>query len=326
MADGAQVKTRTHRNGVVKEPKEKRIKQKLSWSLIWKQRYLIFMSLPFVVWVILFKYVPLWGWTMAFQDVKPATFATPIWDREFVGFQNFLKAFGDYQFKQTMINTIAISIIQLVVGTVASVFFALLLNEICFSKFKKVTQTISYLPHFVSWVIIASIAKNLFNDGGVFDAMFGRNLHLMSSNTAENWFIVVLIETWKECGWNAIVYLSAMAGIDTGLYEAAEMDGANRAQKMWHITLPGIKSTIIVLLIMNIGQMLNVGMERQMLLSNPLVQEHAMVLSWFSFERGIGNKDYGLGTAIGMLQSVVGMTLLLIANWIAGKVGDDTLL
>ena len=306
-------------------PNERKEGKKITLSLLWKQRYLLMMSLPFVVWVIVFKYIPLWGWTMAFQEVKPATFATPIWKRPFVGFDNFIKAFQDRLFQQTMINTIGISILQIAVGTAVAIIFAVFLNELVFSRFKKITQTVSYLPHFVSWVIIASIAKNLFNDGGVIDALAGTNLHLMSTNSPLIWFVIVVIDCWKEMGWNAIIYLSAMAGIDMGLYEAAQIDGANRFRRIWHITLPGIRPTIIVLLIMSIGGALSVGMERQMLLSNGLVQDHTMVLSWFSYMRGIKNSDYGLGTAIGVFQSVVGVTLLLLANKIAGMVGEDKL-
>lgn len=300
-------------------------KEKTSLALIWKQRYLLMMSLPFVIWLIIFKYIPLWGWTMAFQEVKPATFAMPIWERPFAGFANFVKAFEDRLFKQTMINTLGISILQIAVGTIVAILFAVLLNELMFTKFKKVTQTISYLPHFVSWVIIASIAKNIFNDGGVIDSLVGSNLHLMSTNSPLIWMVIVIIDCWKEMGWNAIIYLSSMAGIDPGLYEAAQIDGANRFQRMWHITLPGIRPTIIVLLIMSIGGALNVGMERQMLLSNALVQDHTMVLSWFSYIRGIKSSDYGLGTALGVFQSIVGVTLLMIANKIASLVGEDKL-
>ncbi|MCR4679712.1 MAG: ABC transporter permease subunit [Lachnospiraceae bacterium] len=301
-------------------------KTRLSLSTLWKQRYLLAMSIPFVIWLIIFKYIPLWGWTMAFQEVKPATFNKPIFQREFVGLANFVKAFKDRLFTQTMINTLGVSIIGIAIGTISAIVFAIMLNEMKFLKFKKVTQTISYLPHFVSWVIIASIAKNVFNDGGVIDTLFKTNFHLMSTNSILIWFVIVFIDIWKEVGWNAIIYLSAMAGIDPGLYEAAEIDGANRLQRIWHITLPGIRPTIIVLLIMSIGGALNVGMERQMLLSNPLVEEHTMVLSWFSYKRGIGNSDYGLGTAIGVFQSAVGITLLLIANKIAGLFGEDRLI
>lgn len=306
--------------------KVKPIRQKFSLQLMWKQRYLLLMSVPFLIWLIIFKYIPLWGWSMAFQEVKPATFSLPFFERKFVGFDNFIAAFNDRLFKQTMINTLGISFLSIVLGTISSIMFAVFLNELIFIRFKKVTQTVSYLPHFVSWVIIASIAKNFFNDGGVIDTIFGTNLKLMSTNSPLIWIVIVLIDIWKEMGWNAIIYLSAIAGIDQGLYEAAKVDGANRFQRMWHITLPGIKPTAIVLTIMSIGSVLSVGMERQMLLSVPVVQEHTMVLSWFSYERGIGRNNYGLGTAIGMFQSLVGVILLLIANKFASLIGESKLI
>ena len=263
---------------------------------------------------------------MAFQEVKPNSFALPVWQRKFVGVDNFKKAFTDRLFGQTMINTIGLSVLGIALGTVMAILFALMLNEICFNRFKKVTQTISYLPHFVSWVVIASIAKMVLNDGGMLDTLVGKNLKLMSTNSVLFWIVVCIINVWKEVGWDAIVYLSAMAGIDQGLYEAAKVDGANRLQRIWHITLPGIKPTVVVLLIMGIGGALNVGMERQMLLSNGIVQDHAMVLSWFAYIRGIGNNNYGLGTAIGMFQSLVGIALLFIANKIAGWLGESRLI
>lgn len=309
----------------MKKKKETQVKTKFSLELMWKQRYLLAMSLPFVVWLIIFKYIPLWGWTMAFQEVKPGTFALPIWERKFVGFDNFVKAFTDRLFPQTMINTIGLSLLGIAISTVTSIFFALVLNELCFTRFKKITQTVSYLPHFVSWVIIASIAKMLLNDGGAFDTMLNTKLHLMSTNSPVFWIVVCFVNVWKEMGWDAIIYLSAMAGIDQGLYEAAKVDGASRLKRIWHVTLPSIKPTIIVLLIMNIGGALNVGMERQMLLSNSIVQDHAMVLSWFAYVRGIGSNNYGLGTAIGMFQSIVGIILLFIANKVAGLIGESKL-
>ena len=218
-----------------------------------------------------------------------------------------------------------ISLSSIVFGFPAPILLALLLNELKNERFKRITQTVSYLPHFVSWVIIASIAKMLLNDGGAMETMLGVNLHLMSTNSPLFWIVVCIINVWKEVGWDAIIYLSAMAGIDQGIYEAAKVDGASRFQQMWHITLPGIKPTAIVLLIMSIGSALNVGMERQMLLSNGIVQDHAMVLSWFAYIRGIGSNNYGLGTAIGMFQSVVGIILLFIANKVAGMIGEDKL-
>lgn len=263
---------------------------------------------------------------MAFQDVRPKTFALSVWEREFVGLGNFTKAFTDRLFKQTMLNTIGTSMLGILLGTVMAIVFALMLNEIRFVKFKKATQTISYLPHFVSWVVIASIAKMVLNDGGMLDTLLNTKLKLMSTNSPLFWVVVCMINVWKEMGWDAIVYLSAMAGIDQGLYEAAKVDGAGRLKRIWHITLPGIKPTVIVLLIMSVGSTLNVAMERQMLLSNGIVQDHAMVLSWFSYLRGIGNNNYGVGTAIGMFQSLVGIVLLLIVNKIAGIFGESKLI
>ena len=301
-------------------------KPKLNLKTLWRQKWLLLMSVPFIVWLIIFRFIPLWGWTMAFQEVKPATAGLKWWQREWTGFANFTKAFSDRLFKQVVINTICISLIDIAFGTVCAITFAVLLNEIRFVKFKKGVQTISYLPHFVSWVIIAALAKNVANDGGTLDTLFKTNLKLMSTNSPLIWIVIVVISTWKEMGWSAIIYLSAMTGIDPGLYEAAAIDGANRFKRVWHITLPSISSTIIVLLIMSIGGVMSVGMERQMLLSNPLVQDHTMVLSWFSYTRGIGNSDYGLGTAIGVFQSMVGVILMLIANRIAKAFGQYTLM
>lgn len=311
----------------MKKPKKNlAAKERFSWELMYKQRFLLMMSVPFLIWLIIFKYIPLWGWTMAFQEVTPKTFAMSVWERPFVGLDNFVTAFTDRLFAQTMVNTICISILGIGLGTAGAILFALMLNEIRMQRFKKFTQTVSYLPHFVSWVIIASIAKMFLNDGGALETMLGgARLHLMSSNSPVFWIVVCLINVWKEVGWDAIIYLSAMAGIDQGIYEAAKVDGANRFQQIWHITLPGVKPTAIVLLIMSIGSALNVGMERQMLLSNGIVQDHAMVLSWFAYVRGIGSNNYGLGTAIGMFQSVVGIILLFMANKIAGMFGEDKL-
>lgn len=304
----------------------KKSSKHLNPGTLYKQRYLLLMSVPFVIWAFIFCYVPLWGWVMAFQDVKPANLGKHFWERSFIGVENFIKVFSDRLFAQALVNTLAMSFLGIAISTVVAIFLAVMLNELTAVHFKKFTQTISYLPHFVSWVIVASIAKAFLNDGGVLDNILGTNLHLMTNNSPVFWLVCVLIDVWKEMGWSAIIYLSAIAGIDKGLYEAAQVDGANRLQRIWHITLPGIRPTIIVLLIMSVGSVLNVGMERQMLLSNGLVQDHAMVLSWMSYERGIGNNNYGVGTAIGMFQSLVGITLLLIANKLAGKFGEDKLI
>ena len=308
-----------------KGPKEIKKKQRITPDLLWKQRYLLMMSLPFVIWLIIFKYIPLWGWTMAFQEVKPATFAIPVWERPFAGFQNFIKAFQDRLFAQTMVNTIGISILQIAVGTVVAIAFAVLLNELVFTRFKKITQTISYLPHFVSWVIIASIAKNIFNDGGVIDSLVGANLHLMSTNSPLIWMVIVIIDCWKEMGWNAIIYLSSMAGIDPGLYEAAQIDGAGRWSRIKAVTLPGIRPIIMIQLLMNVGNVLNAGFEVQYLLGNGLVQSVSQTIDIYVLKWGISQGDYAIGTAAGIFKSVVSIILIVAANQIAKRSGEERL-
>lgn len=296
---------------------------------MWKQRYLLLMSVPFIVWLIVFKYLPLWGWTMALQDVRPKNFALPIWERTFVGLDQFTKLFKDPRFYEVLRNTLGTSVIGITLGFFTAIIFALMLNEVRRLRFKKITQTISYLPHFVSWVIIASVAKMFLGDSGVLNEILGifhvTPVNFMTTNGPQFWLVVCIINVWKEVGWDAIIYLSAMAGIDQGLYEAAKVDGAGRFRRMWHITLPGIRPTIIVLLIMSIGGVLGVGMERQMLLGNGIVKPYAEVLTWFAYIRGIGNNNYGFGTAISVFQSAISVVLLFGANRLAGKFGESKL-
>ena len=306
-------------------------RQKLTWKLICKQKYLYFMSVPFLIWVIIFKYIPLWGWTMAFQEVRPKSFALPVWERKWIGFDQFANLFGRAKFYEVLRNTLALSSIGIIVSFVTAITFALLLNEIRVMKFKKVTQTISYLPHFVSWVIIASIAQIFLKDAGVLNqilksiGIIKEPIKFLSQSGPRFWFVVTFITIWKEVGWDAILYLSAMAGIDQGLYEAAKVDGAGRFRRMWHITLPGIRPTIIVLLILSIGSLLNVGIERQMLLSNALTKGFAEVLDWYAYLLGIGSNDYSFGTAVGIFKSAISLILLTVANKIANKVGEGAL-
>ncbi|BCJ95871.1 sugar ABC transporter permease [Anaerocolumna cellulosilytica] len=312
---------------MVQKPK----KQKLTWNLIRKQRYLYFMSVPFIIWIIIFKYVPLWGWSMAFQNVRPKSFVLPVWEREWVGLKNFKDVFSRDMFYAALRNTLAMSGISIVLGFATAIIFALLLNELRVMRFKKLTQTISYLPHFVSWVIIASIAQIFLKDSGVLNqilmsmGIISEPIKFLSQTGPRFWFVVCLVNVWKECGWDAIIYLSAMTGIDQGLYEAAKVDGAGRFRRMWHITLPGIRPTIIVLLILSIGSVLNIGMERQMLMSNAITKDYANVLDWYAYLFGIGENNYSFGTAVGIFKSAISLLLLMGANKIANKIGEGSL-
>lgn len=307
-----------------KEIRSKPKIRKITWKNIKKQKCLIAMSLPFVIWVIIFKYLPLTGWVMAFQDYKPQN---GFFDQEWVGFKHFIALFKEDQFYQSLQNTLAMSLLGLVFGTIAAITFALLLNEVRSTKFKRTVQTISYLPHFISWVVAASLVTNMLSSSGIINELL-MNLNLIDSpiqfmsTPSMFWGVVTGADIWKEVGWNAIIYLAAMTAIDPELYNAAKVDGAGRFQQMMHITLPSIKSTILVLLIMSIGNLINIGFEKQMLLGNPIVASKALVLDKYALDYGIGMFRYSFGTAIGIFKSVVGIILIFMANRISKKFND----
>ena len=310
-------------------PKAKRRKQQqITWSLIKSQRQLIFMSVPLLAYIILFAYVPVWGWTMAFQNYKPAR---SFGQQEWVGFKQFKFLFTDDSFLRVLRNTLGMSIINLVLGFVTAIALALLLNEIKNIFWKRTVQTISYLPHFLSWIIVTGIvATSLASDGIITDVLM--RLHLIKepilwlSEGKYFWGVVGASHVWKEVGWNTIIYLAAMAAIDPSLYEAADIDGASRYRKMLHVTLPGIKPTIVILLIMSIGHILEAGFEVQYLLGNGLVVDWAETIDIFVLKYGIAQGNYSLATAGGIFKTVVSVTMLLLANWTAKRLGEERLL
>src|SRR5690606_14283821 len=218
------------------------------------QKILYAMSLPFVAWVFVFNYLPVWGWTMAFQNYIPGK---AFWVQEWVGLAHFIQLFQDERFFLVMRNTLAMSFLGLTFGFTIPIIFAILLNEVRNSLFKRVTQTVTYLPHFVSWVVVAGIVtKMLSTDGGVInDILVGLGIldqpYQFMADGRLFWGIVTISDIWKEMGWNAIIFLAAIAGLDPQLYEAAKVDGATRFRQIWHITLPGIRPTILIVLILN---------------------------------------------------------------------------
>jgi putative aldouronate transport system permease protein len=294
-----------------------------------RSRWLYAMSLPFVVWVFIFHYLPLWGWTMAFQRYRPGR---PFFEQEWVGLEHFRALFRDELFYQVLRNTLAMSVMGLVAGFVVPIFFALMLNEIRLMFYKRFVQTVSYLPHFVSWVVVAGIVtKMLSTDGGpVNELLVGLGIldepYPFMAKGKLFWIIVTLADVWKETGWNAIIYLAAISGIGPELYEAARVDGANRIQQMWHITLPGIRTTIIVLLIMSIGHLISIGFEKQFLLGNNLVREYSQVLDLYALNYGLGMGRFSFGTAINIFNSVVSVILLLAANGIFKRVTKESIM
>lgn len=287
------------------------------------------MSLPLMLYVILFSYVPIWGWTMAFQSYKPVH---SFFQQDFVGLRWFKFLFADKNFLRVLRNTIAMSFINMSLGYITAIVFALLLNELKTLAFKRVIQTVSYLPHFLSWIIVTglvasmlSVENGVVNDFLVFLGLIDKPI-LFLSEPKYFWGIVGLTYVWKEVGWNTIIYLAAMAGIDPALYEAAEIDGCNRYHKMWFITLPGIKSTIVIMMIMSIGHILDAGFELQYLLKNGLIQDVAETIDIYVIKYGIENFNYSLATAAGMFKNMVNISLIFIANWIAKRVGEERLI
>ncbi|HZJ87304.1 MAG TPA: ABC transporter permease subunit [Erysipelothrix sp.] len=293
-----------------------------------KQKTLIFMSLPFVIWIIVFCYAPLVGWLMAFQEYKPNL---GIFEQEFVGLLHFKKLFQDPLFYRSMKNTLGMGILGLIFGFLTSIVFALFLNEMRFTKMKRLTQTISYLPHFVSWVIVANIVRTSLAPSGIVNTLlinfkFIESPIMFFNETKYFWWIVTFSDVWKETGWNAIIYLAAMTSIDQSMYEAAKVDGATRLQQMWNITLPAIKPVISILLIMNIGNLINIGFEKQMLLGNNVIKDATLVLDKYALDYGIGLFKYSYGTAIGIFKSVVSIILVFTFNQIAKKTGQGQLI
>lgn len=307
----------------------KRFKKQSFWRTALQQKYLYFMSLPFIIWAFVFSYLPLWGWTMAFQDFKPAK---PFLDQKWVGFKHFVELFSDDRFYLALRNTLAMSVLSLVVGFIVPIIFAILLNELRGMMFKRFVQTVSYLPHFVSWVVVAGIVTKMLSTqgGAINDLLVG--LHIINEPiqfmAKGNWFwyIVTAADVWKEMGWNTIIYLAAITGIDPELYEASRVDGASRYRQMWHITLPGIRTTISVLFIMAIGHLMQIGFEKQFLLGNNLVLEYSQVLELYALQYGLQMGRFSYGTAISIFNSVVSVILLFTVNGIFKKVSKESIM
>lgn len=307
--------------------KEKETKVKITWKEIKRQKFLLICSALFVIYGIMFYYLPLGGWIMAFQNYKPKD---GLLHSAFVGLDKFKFLFTDAVFLRVIRNTLAMGVLNLVTSFIMSIVFAILLNEITSRIWKKSVQTISYLPHFLSWIIVTGIMHDALSTTGIINEILMK-LHLI--NTEINFFahqeyfwpIVAFANLWKETGWNAIIYLAAITAIDPCLYEAASIDGAGRWAKIRYITLPGIKSTIMILLLMNVGNVLNAGFEVQYLLGNGLVQNVSQTIDIYVLKWGISQNDYSLGTAAGIFKSVVSIILIVIANQLAKGAGEERL-
>ncbi|MFD0714541.1 ABC transporter permease [Paenibacillus sp. GCM10027626] len=277
------------------------------------------MLLPGVLLLFVFCVIPMFGVVIAFQDFVPGI---RIWDQEWIGLGNFEFMMDIPDSKKVFINTVVIASMKIVAGTIVPIAFALLLHEVRIGWFKRWVQTIVYLPHFMSWVILAGIMVTMLSLDGIVNlivkAFGGEPIMFLASN---DWFrpIVVGSDVWKEFGFSAIVYLAALTGINPSLYEAAEIDGANRFKKLIHITLPGITPTIVLLATLSLGNILNAGFDQIFNLYNPLVYSSGDIIDTYVYRMGLVESQYGLATAVGLLKSIVAIILILISYRLAAK-------
>lgn len=302
---------------------QKKVGFKTYMKKYWQLYAMLLLPLTYLV---IFKYIPMSYIQIAFKKYKinKSLWEMPLADN--YGFEYFIKAFSNPDFLDALRNTILLNLLDLFIGFSIPIIFALILNELVFKRFKRVVQTIAYMPHFLSWVIICGLALQMFAPSNGLINMFFNKMGMESVHFLDepiHWiFTYIFLGIWQSFGWNSIVYLAAIAGINPELYEAAEVDGAGRWRKIWHVTLPGIKSTIIILLIMNLGNILGSGFDRPYALQNNLVMDVAEVLSTFVYKNGILGLKFSLTTAIGFFQSIVCVFFLLLANWISRKMGE----
>lgn len=285
------------------------------------------MVIPGIIWLIVFCYIPMYGCQIAFQNYR---ITDALGTSEWVGLKWFMKFFRDNAFWEVMKNTLGISLLKLAFGFTLPIVFALLLNEIKNVKFKRVVQTISYLPHFLSWVILGGILITWLSDTGLVSDLL-MSLGWLDTKTAfladpkYFWPIAVISDIWKELGWGAIIYLAAIAGIDPTQYEAAELDGANRFQKLWNITLPEISSTIAIMFILQVGGIMGSNFDQILVLHNSLNDSASNVIDMFVYKQGIARGNYSYATAIGLFRSVISVILLAIANKVTEKIEGSAL-
>ncbi|MCY9662754.1 ABC transporter permease subunit [Paenibacillus chondroitinus] len=285
---------------------------------------LYLMVLPALIFLIIFKYVPMYGVVIAFKDYN---LIQGVFHSKWVGLQYFRELFTFDEFPRVIRNTLLISLMKLIVGFPAPIALALLLNELRLEKFKRSVQTVTYLPHFISWVVIGGIAVDLLspNSGIVnklIQALGFEPIFFLSDEKMFRW-ILVLSDTWKEIGWGAIIYLAALLGINEELFQAATVDGAGRLRQIWHISLPGIRSTIVILLLLRIGHVLDAGFEQVLVMYNPTVYDVGDIIDTYVFRVGLGTMQFGLTTAAGLFKSVIGCILLVLANTIARRMGEE---
>lgn len=292
---------------------------------IYKHRQLYILLLPALLYYLIFCYGPMFGLTMAFQDYS---ITKGFFESEFVGFDNFIKFFNDTNFWRLIKNTLSISLWQLVFAFPLPIIFALMLNEVANHRFKRVVQTITYMPYFISLVVVTRLVLTFVSSDGLINNILGTlGIKPISFMTNPDYFypIYTISSIWQYLGWDSIIYIAALAGIDQTLYEAAQIDGAGRWKQMLHVTLPGIASTIVILLVLKIGNLMGVGYEKIMLLYNSTIYSKADVISTYVYRRGLIDTEYSYSAAVGMFNSIINFVLLVTANYISKKTTETGL-
>ncbi len=294
-----------------------------------EQRQLLIMTLPLVALAIVFHYLPLYGWLMAFQDFK---IVKGISGSEFIGFDHFAELFRDPKFYLVLRNTLVMGFLNLITGFVGAITLAILLNEVRKTMFKRTIQTITYIPHFVSWVVIANIVTLLLSpDGGVVNELLlkldviDKSIYFMAKEKWF-WFIHTAASLWKELGWSTIIYLAVLAGVNPELYEASDVDGAGRFRKMWHISVPSLMPTAFILLTLSLGWIIQSGYESQFLLGNSITIDYSEVLDLYALRYSFQIGDYAYGTAISIFKSLVSILMVFSVAWLAKKSGYGKIL
>lgn len=301
-----------------------------SWGIALKRDWQLYalLVIPFAI-VIIFNYASYPGLRMAFMNFKPILGYE---GSEWIGFDNFRKIFNDADFIRALRNSILFNFLDLVTGFSVPIILALIINEIRLKRFKKISQTVLYLPHFLSWAVVGSVAYLLFKPSSGLVNIVLQNMGIIEKgipflNDASHWAVTyIVIGIWQSMGWGTIIYLAAMTSINAELYEAAMIDGANRWKRIWHITLPGIRGTIVTLLIMNLGRVMGSNLERLTALGNSQVRDYQYQLAVYIFEKGLGSGKFSEATAVGLFQSLIGLALVLLSDRVAKKIGEDGLL
>ncbi|MDF2669159.1 MAG: protein lplB [Paenibacillus sp.] len=292
---------------------------------IWRDRFLYFLVLPGLLYFIIYRYIPMLGMIIAFQDYSPFLGFS---GSEWVGFEHFSRIFAEPEVARVLWNTLYLSFLQILFAFPAPIILAILLNEVRNQVYKRLIQTIVYLPHFLSWVIVVGLFFIFLRSNGIVNRIlqvyFGFEVPV-DFLTEPDFFrpLIILQVVWKEIGWGTIIFLAALAGVNPDLYEAAIVDGASRWRQIWHITLPGIRSTIVILLILRLGNVLDSGFEQIFLMLNAFNMQIGNVLDTYVYYKGIQQSDFSFATAVGMFKGVVGLILVGGGNYLAKKFGED---